>query len=193
MNNIVKGKFWGIVIVLLLLANLGTLIAFWVKREKHAEHREAMQGRGGPYEFLTKELALDSTQKLTFQKLRDEHQQGSREMKESIRDAKDALFALLQQPNVDQNALQQALKAIGDKEMALDSFTFQHFRKVREVCNEEQKKKFDVVIKQALATGARGDGSPPQGRQGQPPPDGMRPPPPDGEGRPEGPPPPPAN
>jgi len=47
--------------------------------------------------------------------------------------------------------------------------TFEHFKKVRALCNEEQKKKFDAIIKQAI--GMMGQQ---QGRPQGPPPDGNR-------------------
>jgi flagellar motility protein MotE (MotC chaperone) len=175
MNNLIKNKIFSIVIVILLLANIATMIVFWTKKDKQMLPPHNV--KGGVAEFLSTELSFDSTQKLAYATLREEHQEKIKEIREESRNAKDALFDLLKQSSVKDDELQKALNDIAENEKTLDKQTFHHFQKVRALCNDEQKKKFDEVIQQAL----RMMGPPPGGRRGGPPP-------PNGE-RPQGPPP----
>lgn len=136
---------------------------------------------------------MDSAQKLAYAELRNEHQKSMDSLREETRAAKDALFNLLQQPNVSDSTLQQALHAVGEKEVSFDKRVFLHFQKVRTLCkNEEQRKKFDAIIKEALrmtpGMQPRRDGPPPMDKDGHRPPppnegDNRRPPPPE-EGQP---------
>ena len=81
-------------------------------------------------------------------------------------------------------------KKIGNLEQQRDVFTYRHFQKLRAICNNEQKIKFDSIIQQALHQMA-----PAKGRRSGPGQEGMRPgdddrPPPPGMRRGDGPPPP---
>lgn len=184
MNNITKSRLLSTVIIVLLVANIATLAVFLFKKD---EKKLPPPQKGGPFAFLVKELALDSIQVLAYTKLRDEHQKNVEAFRAEIRNAKDALFDLLKDPNVNDGKLQEALNNIGEKEKAFDKVVFVHFQHVRSLCTETQKKKFDEIIQQALRMGPSG----PQ-RQGPPPRDGNGPPPRDGQGPPpdhQGPPP----
>jgi len=180
MDNIVKGRLLSVVVIVLLIANMVTMVVFWTNRDKQQQPAGAANtAPGNVAEFLTRELQFDSAQKAAYLKLREEHQDKVREIRSHTRETKDALFNLLQKQTVTNEELQWALNEIGQNEMALDKQTFTHFQQVRALCNEDQKKKFDNVIKEALhmmasPMGRRPDGPPPQdggpGGPGFPPP-----------------------
>ncbi len=179
MDNIVKGRLLSVIVIVLLIANMVTMVVFWTTREKKIAGPSTAQGNVA--EFLTRELQFDSAQKEAYLKLRQEHQDKVREIRSHTREAKDALFNLLQKPAVTNEELQWALNDIGQNEMALDKQTFTHFQQVRALCNDDQKKKFYSVIKEALhmmapPMGRRPDGPPPTdggpGGPGFPPPGG---------------------
>ncbi len=201
MNNITKGRLLSVVVVVLLLANIATLTTFWLKKENtKLPPPPQQQGGGGPFAFLVKELSFDSVQVIAYRKLRDEHQKDVEGYRKEMREAKDALFALLKEPSTNEGSLQNALNNIGEKEKNFDRIVFMHFQKVRALCTEVQQKKFDEVIQEALRmvpSGPQRQGPPPRregdmGKDGPPPPgsednpgppppgkaDGNRPPPP---------------
>jgi Spy/CpxP family protein refolding chaperone len=190
MNNVNKSRLLTIAVVSLLLANIGTLAFFWINRgRKHPPlEMQRPSGGGGPvlFNFLVKELALDSLQIKAYEKLRDQHREQIESYRKQVRESKDALFDLLKQPNVSDAQLQQALDEVANKEKAMEKFVFQHFQQIRTICRPDQQTKFDSVIKQALRIGQQAGGSPPQ-RRGPPPNKEHRPddhmPPPDGPER----------
>lgn len=48
------------------------------------------------------------------------------------------------------NSAERYAAEIGEDQKQIELITFAHFQKVRELCNDDQKKKFDEVIQEAL-------------------------------------------
>lgn len=178
MNNSTNNRWLTIITIFLLTANMVTLAFLWTNHTTNDKKENRMRPPNGQvFQFLTNELKLDSLQQVSYSKLRDEHQAGTKLLRDSIRKIKDAFFDLLQQPNVDENTVQAAAKKASETEQQMELLTFRHFQKVRAICNAEQQKKFDAVIKEVLR-----QMTPRNNRQGPPPPregegPGRRPPP----------------
>lgn len=146
-----KNNRWlSIATLILLLANIVTLTVLWTQNKKQFSEKKQHPGRGPVLEFLTKELQLTEQQQLAYRKLRDKHQSDRRQFQDSIREAKDALFSLLHQTNVPDSLLREYAQRATVYDQQLDMITFRHFQQVRALCNTEQQKKFDEVIKDAL-------------------------------------------
>ena len=192
MNNANKNKLLTWLVATLLLANALTIIFFWINRPERNKGAE-----GTPREFLVHELELDSSQLIAFQDLIEAHQGSARSLKKEIRTAKENLFQLLKQPVIPDPEKMKAVQAITTKIQELELLNLDHFQKLRALCNDEQKKKFDGLLDQlaGMMTEARPPkiGMPPpptpEGVGHPPPPEGHHPPPPRGEGHPPPPPP----
>jgi cytoskeletal protein RodZ len=148
MKNIVKNKLFTWVIVLLVLANILTLGFYWAGRIH-------LMKEGSPKEFLASQLNFDENQKKQYFDLAEEHHENAQKIREKIKLSKDALFDLLKQPNVSDSTERAAAKTVGINLEELDLYTLKHFKKVRALCNQEQKEKFDAIIHQI--TGAVND------------------------------------
>jgi protein CpxP len=138
-------KILTVLVALLLIANLATVALIWFKKENKPQ-----QLNGGPAKFIIKELGLDRNQQQQYLALVKEHQQGVRPFRDEIKAAKDNLFSLLSQPNVSEAQKQTAAKKVSISTEKLDLFTFNHFAKVRAICNVAQQQKFDDIIKQVM-------------------------------------------
>jgi len=183
MKNFTNNPLLSIIILLLLTANIVSLVFLWTQKGGDKERREMPPPGGGGqvFEFVSNELKLDSTQREAYRKLRDEHQAAQKPLQDSIRKAKDAFFSLLQQAAAPDSLIQAGSKRTRDAEQQLDMLTFRHFQKLRAICNADQQKKFDEIIQDVLRRMAppRRQGPPP-GREGEGPGPGgdHRPPPP---------------
>ena len=192
MSVFTNNRLLPVITLLLLTANIVTLGYLWTHNSATIKKPPLNSPVGPVFEFLTKELQLDSAQQQAYKILREEHQAGQRPLQDSIRKEKDALFELLKMQSPPDVLVQtQAAKAAA-AEQQLDLFTFKHFQKLRAICTLTQQKKFDEIIQDVLrrmAPAKRQQGPPPPGIRG-----GMPPPPGEGPG-PEGerPPPPPGN
>ena len=179
MNHGSKNKLLTWLVVLLLVANAATIAMFWLGKVKHPP-----QSKGTPQEFLVKELQLNTKQQEQLDVLRKEHREAADQLREKIKNAKEAFFDLLKQQNVTDSVKQVSAKAVSIHTEELDLLTLNHFQKIRALCTPEQQKKFDEIIQQvaSMIGRPRPPGSPENGPQGPPPTtggqEGDRPPPP---------------
>ncbi len=151
MSNFTNNRWLTVITLLLLTANIVTLALLWTNKSNSATGMKHRPPPGGQvFEFLSKELNLNTEQKKAYRKLRDEHRAGVRPLHDSIRTAKDNFFALLQKENSADSLIQEYSKKTGELEQRLDVFTFQHFQQLRKICNAEQQQIFDNIIQDAL-------------------------------------------
>lgn len=148
MKNIVKNKLVLWVIGLLVLANLVTLVIFWAGRLHQMK-------AGTPKEFLAAKLNFDENQKMQYFDLAKEHHENAQIIRAKIKESKEEFFDLLKQPNVSDSTEKAAARKVSLNLEELDRYTLDHFKKVRALCNPEQKKLFDEIIHQI--TGAVSD------------------------------------
>ena len=175
------------IVTLLVLVNCTLLAVFWLQRGKGP-------GEDGPpqraQEFLTKELGLNKEQEKAYEKMRTEHFKTTLALNKANRKLHDSLFSYINTPILDTPTTTRFEKQIGYNQSQIEKATLIHFRELRNILNDGQKKKLDEVIKDALRM-MRGPSS--GGRMGPgrmpPPRDGQRPPPGEGPQRGEGPPP----
>ncbi|MEI8279910.1 MAG: hypothetical protein WCG87_09115 [Bacteroidota bacterium] len=171
-----NSKFLKVVIICLLLVNIGTLSFMWTQRGHMPPPQPAGGGRGSVEEFLTRELKLNEQQQQQYEVLRKEHHEGVVHYDELGKELKDRYFAMLHDSHTDSALVKQLADSIADTRKNIELITFYHFKKVRAICTtDEQKKKFDEVIGEALKSMDHGPRKGPGGPQG--PPDGPPPPP----------------
>ena len=181
MNTLIKKNLLLWSVIILILANIAMLATFFITRVHKAPHPAQT-----PALFIEKELGFDETQKQKFDELHKEHHDESEGIRRKINGEEDSLFSLLPNASSD-SAKEQLIKQLAFNKSEIDRMTFDHFRKVREMCNPTQQKKFDVIIHDVIRMIA------PQPPQGPTPPLGRPPlpPPPPGARDKMGPPPPP--
>ena len=163
-----KNNSWLYVISgLLITANIVTLAMLWIHKNGHEDKQHFPPAGQDVFSYLSNELKLDKQQQEAYAAMKDAHHEAAQKLQDSIRTTKDALFTLLKQGNVTDDAVMQ----LGNKEASLniqlDTLTFHHFQKVRALCNPDQQKKFDNIIQEALRMMGRPQG-PPAGPHGGP-------------------------
>jgi Spy/CpxP family protein refolding chaperone len=165
MNNFTNNRWVPVITLLLLTANIVTLTMLWTsKRQVGRAENKIPPPQGQVFEFITHELNLDAAQQEAYKKLREEHQAGIMDIRNNIqRKAKEELFELLKKPNVSDSEIHVYSGRTAAADQQLDEFTFQHFQKLRAICNAAQQKEFDEIILEALRRMA------PPRRQGPPP------------------------
>jgi Spy/CpxP family protein refolding chaperone len=143
MKNILNNKIVGWLIGLLILANIATLTFFWIGHLKN-------QRNHSPKEFLAKSLHFSETQKNAYFELAKDHNESANKIREQIKINKEELFQLLKSEKIDDSIKKNAALKISISIQALDMLTFEHFKKVRALCTEEQKPKFDELIQKMV-------------------------------------------
>ena len=178
METQIKNKLLYTLIVILVVLNLGTLSFMWYMKlnPPRPETMQAPPPISGA-DFLNEELKFSKEQNEKIEKLREEHFQTVRKIKDEGRGLRDLFFSNLSKPDIDSAKVYEIANAIAMSEKQVELATFYHMRKIREVCDTNQKKKFDEIIQDVLRMGL----GPRRG------PEGNRPPPPgykqrDGDG-----------
>jgi hypothetical protein len=148
MNFFSKQRFINLTILVLVLLNMATIAFFWFSRPPFGkampENRQIIE------KFLIEKLHFTPEQQHRFQQLKEEHQHQTRQIREELRPLKDSFFSHLEDKNLPQHALDSLSMLIGKKSAELDLVTFEHFRAVRNICNDEQKVTFDELIQEVL-------------------------------------------
>ena len=139
-------KFLKIIIICLLLINLGTLAFIWKQKPQESMHPR----QGDVAQFLTRELNLTVEQENKFDVLRNEHHQGVEILHDADRTFHHQLFDLLKSNSGNAIAVNALTDSIASNHKKVELLTFYHFQKVRAICSDEQKKKFDTVIEDTL-------------------------------------------
>ena len=161
MNNFTNNRWLSVITLLLLTANIVTLAMLWTNKSIEKKTTEFPPMAGQAFEFIIRELHLDSAQQETYTKLRLDHQANQKGIRDSINKAKDNLFELLKQIDVPDSVVSIYSSKVGQFEQQRDFTTFKHFQKLRAICNKEQQTKFDNIIQQVLSRMGRPKGPPP--------------------------------
>ena len=143
MKNILNNKTVGWLIGILILANIATLMFFWIGHLKNQKNHS-------PKEFLAKSLHFSESQKNAYFELAKDHNESANKIREQIKINKEELFQLLKSEKIDDSIKKNAALKISISIQALDMLTFEHFKKVRALCTEEQKPKFDELIQKMV-------------------------------------------
>lgn len=145
MNFFEKSKVLTIAILGLLILNFATL-GFLILHRPHLPFPMG-PNRFQTHGYLAKELNLTDAQKTEFKKLREEHQANVMQLQDSIKSLKDQLFDQIKNDRVDTTMVNGIISKIADNQKRIELATFYHFSKVRTLLNDEQKQKFDKVMK----------------------------------------------
>ena len=169
MSELGKNKFIGYAVIGLAILNIALLTFIWFgfgSKKRPRPHKEGMI-------FLEQELNLTPEQQTKLEQLRNEHFEEMKELTKSSREARRELHNLWSKEVAD-DKVKSLTDQIGELQSQIERTTFNHFADVRALCNEEQSKIFDGMIKDILRQGERrgpmGGGPPPNGRPGGSPP-----------------------
>jgi protein CpxP len=156
------------IVLILLLVNTATISFLWITKPPRPNKQDNAK------EFLSNELSFDAKQQEQLEDLRTNFFESREELRKEINDKTDAYFALLQNPKIDSATVKKAAKeiiAIKEKE---ELAVFYHFQKVRALCTDNQKQKFDKIIMEAARmmgpNQREGHGPPPRCERHDPPP-----------------------
>jgi Spy/CpxP family protein refolding chaperone len=141
MKKLAQNRVLVLLVIILLLANIAFLVfRFGFKKDQS-------NGSGRPVkDFVQKELGLTKQQAEKFQALRDEHKKDIRPVLDDMKKLKDSLYDLLSMPVVNDSAVQQLTKEIGEKQALFEKKVFHHFQDVRAICDSAQKIKMDTLV-----------------------------------------------
>jgi archaellum biogenesis protein FlaJ (TadC family) len=104
-----------------------------------------------PKSLIIKKLDFSETQIKAYGELIKEHRKIVKQTIGDNKRLKEELYGMLSLSITDTN-VEKIINEISDNEKNLEIATFEHFKKVRDLCNEEQKEKFDKLIIRVIET-----------------------------------------
>jgi hypothetical protein len=147
MMKIPKVKILSILVVVLLVINITTIAGAWKLLNKV---NNADANTSSAKNFLITKLEFDEEQQAQFETLRKAYFEQIAGLLASIQNEKSNMYTLLKSNNPDTALTYMHIARIMQQEERLERNTFEHFRKVRALCSDEQKQHFDVIIDQVL-------------------------------------------
>lgn len=151
--------FWAILI--LVLVNIGTLGLLWHEHFKKPPQRPR-DGKADPEEFFVRELQLDQEQADSVKVLRRVHFQQTDSIRFELtllsRQMMEEVFA----PSPDTVLVRELSEQIGREQSEFERRVYEHFDKIKQLCQPEQHEKLRRLILDAL----RAKQPPPRGGQG---------------------------
>ena len=141
MKQFTQNKFLVSLVAILLVANLGLMLYFFVFKNRHEPERSRPVS-----DFVQKELGLNAEQTEKFKQLRDEHRAAVKPVVDEMKKLKDSLYNLLRNPQPNDSVAKAMAKQIGDKQEEWEMLIFHHFEKVRAICDSSQLPKLDTLV-----------------------------------------------
>jgi periplasmic protein CpxP/Spy len=147
-------------VVVLAVLNIALMVNMWMRPGHHGPPPR----RGGTAkDMIIREVGFNDTQIAKYEELIDVHRAGMRELEKKGREIRENYFKLMASDTLDRKIKEELEVAIGETQKNIEMITFDHFKQVRVLCNDEQKKKFDNVITEVIQH-MRGPHGPPPPR-----------------------------
>ena len=150
MKQFTQNKFLVLLVAILLIANLGLMLYFFVFRNDHEPGKKSSRPVS---DFVQKELGFNKEQTDRFQQLRDQHKEAVKPIMDEMKKLKDSLYNLLQNPDLDDSTVAALTNKIGEKQKEWELMIFHHFQKVRAICDSSQLPKFDTLVHRMINKG----------------------------------------
>ena len=142
-----KNKSLIFIIAVLLLTNIAVLGYFlWFKKPS----RQEGPGHGGIETALRKDVGFNDQQIAQYKLLKEEQWKNFRPMFDNMRKAKDSLFSLLSNENINDSLINITADVIAQRQKEIDLRMFNHFRQIRALCTPNQLPKYDSLIQRMM-------------------------------------------
>jgi len=132
--------------IALLIINVVLAYFLWNSKKVHPK-RERGGERG---DWMVKELNFDEQQKAEHKKIKDAHFATVKPIFDSITSARKNLYGLIKDTATNDSMIDQYTRIIGEQHAMMTRYTFDHFKKLRAICNPEQQQKLDTLVQKIV-------------------------------------------
>lgn len=177
MNFFTKTRVLYALIAILFLLNVGTLATIWIWKTTAGGPPPPpfMNEKKADRNVLIEQLNLSDEQIKKFEESKLSTREKVRNLNDEMRSLKDEYFGNISNNVQDSAMIKSLLEKISEKQKQLESETYNHFRRLRSICDDKQKEKYDKIVMDLIRMrpppGDAPPGEPPDGT----PPDRERP------------------
>ena len=153
-----KRSLWIIILVLLIL-NIASLSAIWLKtmKSRGPEMREFRRPLAKDH-FLNRRLNFTPEQQAQFDELLTKHRETLDSKVIEIGSLRKELMGMMQNQEFSPES-EEIVQRIGQKQSELELINYNHFKEIIAICNEEQKQVFIEIMMRAVGPN-KGMGNP---------------------------------
>lgn len=146
------------IIIILVVINLGTVAGMWISHLTGKPHHDILVHRPphlpdkkspgiGRFEMLGLELQFDEEQMKKFNEFRTEHQNEMKNFADKINEKKKQILSEISVPEPDTVKVGTLFTEIGQYQTFIEKEIFNHFLRIKMICNDEQKQKLEKILK----------------------------------------------
>ena len=150
-----KNRFLYLLLIFLVIAN-GYLLYNQFNGKGKRGHRES---RKDPVEFISKKLEFNDQQVAQLKEISVKHREKVQEIYKETKLLKSNLFNAISNTSVNQNEIDSIINLIGEKTKYKETEMFFHLRGISDICNDDQKEKFENMLKHILDKRGKRGGS----------------------------------
>ena len=143
-------RYLGMIIILLVVLNLGTITMLWLgkpsARPPFANRKNPVMEKNRIQHILKDELGFDHDQAEKFLQLRHEQMETVRKLNQQIQETKRQMFDEVLKDNPRPTLSDSLLKITQDKQAQIERQTYNYFLDIKKLCNPEQSKKLQILM-----------------------------------------------
>lgn len=147
-------------VIILVVINLGTITGIWILNFSGKHHKEISKPRDhksdkkmrepGRFEMFGHELKFDNEQNEKYNVISTGHHKEMQMFADSINTKKKQILTEIAKPEPDTAKVEILFTEIGKYQSSIEKEIFNHFLKIKMLCNDEQKNRFDNLIKDII-------------------------------------------
>lgn len=156
MELIKQNKFLKIAVIILLLANLGTVATVWLtkptplkQKRKLTKEKTCKQNDSKKRHYIIEKLDLSDEQIDIYKKSKREHFKRMQLLKDSIHLKKELIHEEMFKQTPDTLLIKQLSDSIGQLNAKFEKHNYQHFLEIKNILDDNQRDKFKLLIKDA--------------------------------------------
>jgi len=148
------------IVIILIVINLGTITGIWILNFSGKQYKEISKSREHKtekklreprmYEMFRHELKFDTGQEEKFNEIETIHHKEMQMFADSINQKKMQILTEITMPEPDTTKAGILFTEIGKYQSTIEKEIFSHFLKIKMLCNDEQRTKFDNLIKDII-------------------------------------------
>lgn len=141
-----KTKLLTISVIGLLLLNLGTLGFLFLNGPKN--QRLPHEDRPKPKTIIIEKMHFDAAQQKDYDKLIEWHRGEINKLDGNIREAKNELYAQLNQSEANIKAKDSLISVINSNQKQIEETHFKHFEDIKKLCRKDQLADFNELTEE---------------------------------------------
>lgn len=132
-----------VVVVVLLAINVGLL---WYSFGDKRSGRGRSSRNFSVEQYMRKQIGFDDAQSAQFKQHLDQNRDSLKVYGDRVRDAKVAMYKLLQGAPVADSVVEHAASRLAEEQKAMEILMYHHFAAVRAMCKPDQLPKYDSML-----------------------------------------------